>query len=116
MVTEHKYYPDINQASAGAIHAGINQFLDRYQAGVKTAIETKLVNMAEIDDNLRGVYRVMIRLGLLDPAEMVPYNKIKGNKPVWDDPEHKAFARKVTQESIVLLKNENHALPLDKSN
>src|SRR6266542_854292 len=115
MVTQHKYYPDINQASAGAIHAGINQFLDRYQEGVKTALDTKLVNMAEIDDNLRGVYRVMIRLGLLDPSEMVPYNKIKGGKPVWDNPEHKAFARKVTQESIVLLKNENHALPLDKS-
>jgi beta-glucosidase len=115
MVTQHKYYSDINQASAGAIHAGINQFLDRYRDGVKTAIDTKLVNLAEIDDNLRGVYRVMIRLGLLDPPEMVPYNKIKGDKPVWDDPEHKAFARKVTQESIVLLKNENQFLPLDKS-
>jgi beta-glucosidase len=115
MVTEHKYYPDINQASAGAIHAGINQFLDRYQAGVKAALDTKLVNMAEIDDNLRGVYRVMIRLGLLDPPEMVPYNKIKGDKPVWDNAEHKAFVRKVTQESIVLLKNDNHTLPLDKS-
>jgi len=115
MVTKHKYYPDINQASAGAIHAGINQFLDRYRDGVKTAIDTKLVNLAEIDDNLRGVYRVMIRLGLLDPVEMVSYNKIKGDKAVWDNPEHKAFARKVTQESIVLLKNENHALPLDKS-
>jgi len=114
-VTQHKYYSDINQAAAGAIHAGINQFLDRYQEGVKTAVDTKLVNMAEIDDNLRGVYRVMIRLGLLDPPEMVPYNKIKGDKPVWDNPEHKAFARKVTQESIVLLKNENHALPLEKS-
>jgi beta-glucosidase len=115
MVTQHKYYPDINQASAGAIHAGINQFLDRYRDGVKTAIDTKLVNLAEIDDNLRGVYRVVIRLGLLDPPEMVPYNKIKGDKPVWDNPEHKAFARKVTRESIVLLKNENQFLPLDKS-
>jgi beta-glucosidase len=115
MVTQHKYYPDINLASAGAIHAGINQFLDRYQQGVQTALDTKLVNRAEIDDNLRGVYRVMIRLGLLDPPEMVPYAKIKGNTAVWDNPERKAFARKVTQESIVLLKNENQTLPLDKS-
>jgi beta-glucosidase len=115
MVTQHKYYPDINLASAGAIHAGINQFLDRYQQGVQTALDTKLVNRAEIDDNLRGVYRVMIRLGLLDPPEMVPYARIKGNTAVWDNPERKAFARKVTQESIVLLKNENHTLPLDKS-
>jgi beta-glucosidase len=28
MVTEHKYFPDMEQAAAGAIHAGINQFLD----------------------------------------------------------------------------------------
>ncbi len=115
MVTLHKYFPDINQASAGAIHAGINQFLDRYRDGVNTAIDMKLVNLAEIDDNLRGVYRVMVRLGLLDPPDMVPYNNIKGDKPVWDNPDHKAMARQITQESIVLLKNSDHFLPLDKS-
>jgi beta-glucosidase len=115
MVTKHKYYPDMDEASAGAIHAGINQFLDKYRDGVKGAIDKKLVNLAEIDDNLRGIYRVMIRLGLLDPPEMVPYNKIKGDGPVWDNAEHKAMARKVTQESIVLLKNADHALPLDKN-
>ena len=115
LVTKHKYYPDMDEASAGAIHAGINQFLDRYREGVKGALDKKLVNPAEIDDNLRGVYRVMIRLGLLDPPEMVPYNKIKGDAPVWDNAEHKAVARKVTQESIVLLKNTEHLLPLDKS-
>ena len=32
-VTKHKYFSDINLASAGAIHAGINQFLDRYHEG-----------------------------------------------------------------------------------
>jgi beta-glucosidase len=46
---------------------------------------------------------------------MVPYNKIKGDAPVWDNPEHKAMARKVTQESIVLLKNSERFLPLDKA-
>ena len=82
---------------------------------MKAALDGKLINLAEIDDNLRGVYRVMIRLGLLDPPEIVPYNKIKGEQPVWDNPEHKALARKVTRESIVLLKNESHTLPLDRS-
>ncbi len=115
MVTKHKYYANIDEASAGAIHSGINQFLDRYQDGVHAAIDKKLVNLAEIDDNLRGVYRVMIRLGLLDPPDMVAYNKIKGDTPVWDDAGRKALARKVTQESIVLLKNENETLPLDRS-
>jgi beta-glucosidase len=115
LVTRHKYFPDLDGASAGAIHAGINQFLDRYRDGVQGALDKRLVNLAEIDDNLRGIYRVMIRLGLLDPPELVPYNKIKSDAPVWDNSEHKAIARKVTQESIVLLKNAEHFLPLDKA-
>jgi beta-glucosidase len=106
MVTQHKYFPEINQATAGAIHAGINQFLDRYRQGANGAVDNKLVNASEIDENLRGVYRVMIRLGLLDPPELVPYSKIKGTAPAWDNEEHKTLARKITQESIVLLKND----------
>jgi len=115
MVTEHKYFPDIDQAAAGAIHAGINQFLDRYREGANQAVEKKLVNTAEIDDNLRGVYRVMNKLGLLDPPNLNPYANLKGTAPAWDNEEHKAIARKITQESIVLLKNSENFLPLDKT-
>jgi beta-glucosidase len=118
MVTQHKYFPEINQATAGAIHAGINQFLDRYRDGASAAVEKKFVNLSEIDENLRGVYRVMIRLGLLDPPEVVPYSKIRGTTPAWDNEEHRALARKITLESIVLLKNDvlknsQRLLPLD---
>lgn len=115
MVTRHKYFPDIDHATAGAIRVGINQFLDKYRQGATAAVEKKLVSVAQIDENLRGVYRVMIRLGLLDPPEIVPYSKIKGTAPVWDNEDHKALARKVTQESIVLLKNSRNLLPLDKT-
>jgi beta-glucosidase len=114
MVTRHKYFADIDEASAGAIHAGINQFLDNYRAGVNAALDKKLINLAEIDGNLRGIYRVMIRLGLLDPPSIVPYSNIKGTGAAWDNEEHKAIARKITQESIVLLKNANQFLPLSK--
>ena len=115
MVTEHKYFPDMDVAAAGALHAGINQFLDKYHEGVTGAIAKKLVNEAEIDDNLRGVYRVMIRLGLLDPPDVVPYSSIKGTSPVWDNEKHKRMARRITQESIVLLKNSSNFLPLKKN-
>jgi beta-glucosidase len=124
MVTEHKYFADINQATAGAIHAGINQFLDKYREGATAAIDKKLVNLSEVDENLRGVYRVMMRLGLLDPPELVSDTKIKGTEPAWDNAEHKALVRTLTQESIVLLKNAlpktglNNAqplLPLDRT-
>jgi beta-glucosidase len=115
MVTQHKYFPDIAQATAGAIHAGVNQFLDKYRDGATQALKKNLVKPAELDDDLRGVYRVVIRLGLLDPPELVPYTKIKGTAPAWDHEEHKALARKITQESIVLLKNSQQLLPLDRT-
>jgi beta-glucosidase len=121
MVTQHKYFPEINQATAGAIHAGINQFLDKYRDGATAAVGEKLVNLSEINENLRGVYRVMIRLGQLDPPDLVLYSKIKGTTPAWDNEEHKTLARKITQESIVLLKNDalknsQRLLPLDGTN
>lgn len=118
MVRASKYYPDIDQAAAGAIHAGINQFLDKYRPGVEGALQKKLIDPADIDENLRGVYRVMIRLGLLDPPSMVPYTRIKaeGNAPPpWETAATRQLALKVTEESIVLLKNSNRQLPLQKS-
>ena len=119
MVTRHYYARTMPAAAADAIHAGINQFLDNYKTAVEDALAQKLITEQEIDRNLRGVYRVMIKLGELDPAGMNPYAKI-GIDPEtdprgepWEWPEHKALARKVTDESIVLLKNEHETLPLD---
>ena len=117
MLTQHHYAKTMPEAAADAIHAGINQFLDNYQQPVRDALAQKLITEQDIDQNLRGVYRVMIRLGMLDPHSMVPYSTIgfdnlaKGDP--WNWPTHKVLARKVTDESIVLLKNDVDLLPLD---
>lgn len=115
MVTKHKYYPDMAHAAAGAIHAGINQFLNPYQEAVKDALQKKFITEADIDQNLQGVLRVMIRLGFLDPPALDRYTKIRaGEVPIpWTQERSKALALHVTQESIVLLKNSKHLLPLD---
>ncbi len=116
MVRAHKYFPDLPTAAAGAIKVGINQFLDGiYKANITLALEKKLITMAEIEEVIRGSFRVMIKLGMLDPPEMVSYTKIKDGPEPWTRDENKLLARQVTQEAIVLLKNQNNLLPLDKS-
>ena len=115
MINLHKYYPKLSEGAAGAVKAGINQFLDRFQAPVNDALKEKLLTEANIDDVIKGEFRVMIRLGLLDPPERVPYSKLKGDEDAWKLPGHKEVARQVALESVVLLKNANNFLPLDKS-
>jgi len=122
LVTHHKYYPDMEHAVAGAIHVGVNQFLNGYVPALKGALDKKLITEADIDENLRGVFRVLFRAGLLDPPSIVPYSKIRaGDKDApWDLQEVKDLDLQITRESIVLLKNSPARkvaplLPLDAS-
>ena len=117
LVTEHHAYATMAEAAAASIHAGINQFLDDYQQAVRDALTKKLITEQEIDRNLRGVYRVMLHLGLLDPAEDSPYARIgelnQAAGDPWNTEAPRALVRRVTDESIVLLKNTGGTLPLD---
>ena len=112
---EHKYYPDSAWAAAAAVKAGINQFLDRHTNPIKKALSDGLIKESDIDEVIRGDFRVMIKLGLLDPPEMVPYTAIKNGEEPWLGTKNKELVKEVTQKSIVLLKNENNFLPLDKN-
>jgi beta-glucosidase len=115
LVTAHKYCTDLETAAAESIKAGIGQFLDNYRDAVRGALKRGLLTEADIDRALRGNFRVMIRLGLLDPPARVPYASI-GQEPVdpWLTEKHKALALLTAQKSIVLLKNSANLLPLDK--
>ena len=78
LMTAHKAFPDLPSAAAACVKAGINHFLDRQKEPVSEAITRGLLSEADIDRALRGLFRVSIRLGLLDPAERVPYAAIGG--------------------------------------
>lgn len=114
LVQSHHAFPDLPHAAAASIHAGINQFLDDYKKPVQQALSQGLITEDEITQNLRGVFRVMLRLGMLDTD--VRYNSLgegtSAGKDPWWSPDSKALARKATDESIVLLKNEGNMLPL----
>jgi beta-glucosidase len=117
LMTAHKAFPDLASASAACLKAGINHFLDRHKEPVTEAVKRGLVSEAEIDHALRGLFRVSIRLGLLDPPERVPYAAIGGkdDPEPWATPETRALARDVTRRGVVLLKNSAGLLPLDLS-
>ena len=115
VVTAHKHSPDFETAAAESVKAGIGQFLDDYRQPVRDALKKGLLTEADIDRALRGNFRVMIRLGLLDPPSRVPYSTIgKESMDPWATEKHKALALLATQKSIVLLKNSANLLPLDK--
>jgi beta-glucosidase len=116
LLTEHGYFPDLETAAAGCIHAGITMFLDNYQQPLQNAISKGMVTQEEIDRAVRGNLRVLLKLGLLDDSAENPYSTIgiTDTVDIWDKPETHQLARKATVKSVVLMKNENQLLPLDQ--
>lgn len=117
LVNQYHYFADANEAAAACIKAGINHFLDNYRAGVSGALTNNLLSESDLDQDIRGVLRIYVRLGLLDSSTNNPYASIgsESEPEPWLSEKHKAVARRVTQESIVLLKNSKNLLPLDKT-
>ncbi|HEY2471965.1 MAG TPA: glycoside hydrolase family 3 C-terminal domain-containing protein [Terracidiphilus sp.] len=119
LITSHKTFPDKEQGAAAAVKAGINHFLDRYQDELKKALKDGLVTEADMDAVLKNLLTVYVKLGELDPPGADLYAKIgresNGEVPPWERESSKTLARQVTDESIVLLKNENNTLPLDRT-
>ena len=116
LVSTHAYFPSLPVAAAECIKAGITMFLDDYRASVKEAFDKGLVTEKEIEDAISGNFRVILRLGLMDNSSNNPYSGIGITDTIapWTKPEARELVRKVTEKSIVLLKNENMLLPLQK--
>ena len=77
------------------------------------AIRDGLVDEKTLDEAVTRLVTTRMKLGLFDNPEAVPFNSI-GYEQV-DCNIHKELNLKASRKSIVLLKNENSILPLDKS-
>ena len=127
LITAHKTFPDKEHGSAAAVKDGINYFLDTYKEDLAKALKDGLLTEADMDASLRGWLRVLIKLGEFDAVNTGdgaptvhgpndPYGKIgreENNTPPWKRESSEQLARQATDESIVLLKNENNTLPLN---
>ncbi|HEY9167543.1 MAG TPA: glycoside hydrolase family 3 C-terminal domain-containing protein [Candidatus Kryptonia bacterium] len=109
----HKYAPDLASASALAVKAGCDLTCGGEFVTLKDAAARGLVSEKEIDRSVERLMLARFKLGMFDPPDAVPYNKITISDN--DTEPHRQLARKVADESIVLLKNAGNFLPLKKN-
>ena len=119
LISAHKSFPDKERGAAAAVKAGINHFLDTYKDDLTKALRDGLVTEADMDAALKNLLRLYLRLGEFDPAGVDPYAGIgresNGEVPPWERQSSRDLVRQATDESIVLLKNQNNTLPLDRA-
>ncbi len=80
---------------------------------LKQAVEEGMVKEERIDEALVNLFTTRMKLGVFDKLEDNPFNKIPYS--VVDSAPMRALNKKAAQKCIVLLKNENNMLPLDKT-
>ena len=114
LVSPRHLFPNQEAAVVACLKAGINQYLDVYKDELHAALKDGSITEADIDNALRRKIRITIKLGLLDPPNMVPYTGIKDSPEPWNTDKDRDISRKMALESVVLLKNEKNFLPLDK--
>jgi beta-glucosidase len=116
LLSTHAYYPSLDIAAAQCIKAGITVFLDNFMAPIKEALSKGLITEKEIEEAIYGNLRVALKLGFLDKASKNPYSDIGIADTIapWSRQEARDLVRLATEKSIVLLKNENAFLPLQK--
>ena len=114
----HHYKPSQAEASAISLKTGMDNECIDFTAKVtddhdyapyNEAVKQGNLSEADINVSLKRLFTARIQLGMFDPPEMVPYTKI--DESLLDGPAHRAMARKLANESMVLLKNDG-ILPL----
>ena len=109
----HKTHPDAASAAADAVFHGtdLDCGQEAYMALIK-AVNDGIITEKQVDVSLKRLFTIRFRLGLFDPLEKVPYSNIPVS--VLECAQHQELAKRMAQESIVLLKNEKKLLPLNK--
>ena len=81
-------------------------------AYLEKAVQEGLVDEKRLDEAVVNLFTARMKLGVFDQKGENPYDKIPYT--VVDSPEMKKLNEKVSERSLVLLKNKDHLLPLKK--
>jgi beta-glucosidase len=117
LYSKHKVAIDYKEAVRQAVEAGLNvrtnfSMPQTFILPLRELIKENKISMKVIDSRVADVLRVKFRLGLFDS----PYVKDpKAADKLVHTAADEQMSLKMNRESMVLLKNENNLLPLDKS-
>ncbi|CAF1191103.1 unnamed protein product [Adineta ricciae] len=110
----HNYTSTVEETVAVALHAGTDLNCGYfYYNYTKQALEKQTIVEADIDRALERTFNILIRLGWFDPPEQQYYRQL--TKDNVDTHEARQLSLESAQEGIVLLKNMNQSLPLDRN-
>ncbi len=109
----HKTHTDAESAAVDAVLHGTDVECGRVTyKSLAQAMKDGKITEKQIDVSIKRLFTIRMRLGMFDPSEMVKYSQIPLS--VLESKEHKDQAEKMAHQSMVLLRNEGHVLPLSK--
>ena len=114
LIDGHQYVKTKELAAMVSIKAGLDLECgdDIYMQPLLNAYKRSMVSDADIDSAAYHILRTRMQLGMFDDPTHNPYSKI--DPAVIGSTANKALALEAARESIVLLKNEGHILPIDQ--
>jgi len=110
----HGYAKDNYEAALEAVTAGSDMDMESrsYIYNLSKLVKAGKVKLQLIDDAVRRILRKKFEMGLFD--DPFKFCNKEREKQQWNNTENLKAAKLVAEKSIVLLKNEDHLLPLSR--
>ena len=105
----HGFSKDVVEATAAALNNGVDLNCGDSYGHIPEAVERGILDESTVDKSLTKLLAARIRLGELD-GNIAPWDNLADD--IVEGPEPLALSRKIAQESLVLLQNNNDILPL----
>ena len=106
----HGVAKDAVEASAQAQSAGTDVECGSNYHSLEDAVKAGVLKESDIDRSVIRVLEARLALGDISPSAVVPWKTIP--YAVVDCPAHRQLALRMARESMVLLQNKHHTLPL----
>lgn len=104
----HGFCADGKDAAEKSVNAGVDMDMvsETFIKNLKRSLEENVVSMQAIDNAVRNILRLKFRMGLFDNPYIATPQRVKYAE------EHLKAAKEAVEQSVILLKNSNGALPL----